>query len=68
MTTDWQRIADHFNATAKCRRRKDGKPKIDYIPGCLSICCEHDKCSCAMNFHGDEPLSESLAKWQELHG
>jgi len=66
--TDWERIASHFNATAKCRRRKDSKPRVEYEPGCLHIGCEHKNCTCQMNFHGDEPLSVTLARWQERHG
>ena len=66
--TDWQRIADHFNATAKCRRFKDGKPQVQHEPGCTFICCQHEKCACSMNCHGDVPLSVFLAKWQESHG
>ena len=68
--TDWYRIADHFNQTAKCRRFKDGKPKVSYEPGCLHIGCEHKNCACRMNFHGDEKptLTEILKWWQESHG
>lgn len=66
--TDFERIANHFNQTAKCRRLKDGKPQVSYEPGCLHIGCEHPKCACSYNGHGDEPLSVTLAKWQELHG
>lgn len=66
--TDWERIINHFNATARCKRRREGKPQVSYEPGCLTISCDHEKCVCAMNFHGDEPLSTSLIKWQERHG
>lgn len=66
--SDWEKIASHFNATAKCRRLKDGKPKVQHDPGVTYICCEHPKCACSMNFHGDEPLSVTLAKWRALHG
>ena len=66
--TDWQRIADHFNATAKCRRLKTAQPKVSHEPGCTFIECQHDKCACRMNDHGDEPLSAFLARWQNKHG
>lgn len=68
--TDWEKIANHFNATAKCRRRKDAKPQISYEPGVLSIGCEHPSCACRMNLHGDEKptLTEILKEWQERHG
>ena len=66
--TDFERIASHFNTTAKCRRRKDSRPRVDHEPGCTFIQCEHKECACVMNSHGDEPLSVTLAKWQERHG
>ena len=66
--TSWETIANHFNATAKCRRKKDGKPQVQHEPGCTFICCEATNCACAMNGHGDEPLTQFLARWQEMHG
>lgn len=66
--TDWERIANHFNSTAKCRRRKDGKPQVHHEPGVTYVCCEARRCACAMNGHGDEPLTLFLARWQRLHG
>jgi hypothetical protein len=66
--TDWQRIANHFNQSARCRRSKDARPQVAHEPGCTFIECQHEKCACRTNAHGDEPLSMTLQKWQEAHG
>jgi hypothetical protein len=41
---------------------------VQHEPGCTFICCQHEKCACSMNCHGDAPLSVFLAKWQAMHG
>jgi hypothetical protein len=68
MISDFERIASHFNATARCRRSKDAKPQVQYEPGCVWIECQHKQCSCRTNGHGDESLTSFLAKWQERNG
>jgi hypothetical protein len=66
--TDWQRIAEAFNAGAKCKRRKDARPRVQHEPGCTFIACDHERCVCAMTDPGDGPLSALLARWQAVHG
>jgi hypothetical protein len=68
MISDFERIAEHFCATAKCKKRKTATLQVHHEPGVTWICCEHEKCACILN-DGDSPqLSETLAKWQRLHG
>lgn len=66
--TDMERIMDHFNQNATCRKRRDAKPQIGYLPGCAFIECEHADCRCRMNDGEGGPLSEFIARWQTLHG
>jgi hypothetical protein len=68
MISDFEKIAAHFNQTAKCRRSKEAQPKVDHTPGCTFIECQLANCACRTNGHGDEPLSSFLAKWQERNG
>jgi len=65
--TDFERIMNHFNAIAKCKRR-DAKPQLGYLPGCAFIECEHEKCACRMNDGEGLKLSEFIAKWNGRHG
>jgi len=44
------------------------EPQVHHDPGVTYVCCQHERCACSMNFHGDEPLSVTLAKWRDLHG
>jgi hypothetical protein len=66
--TDFERIQNHFNDTAKCKRRRDAKPQLGYLPGCAFIECEHEKCACRMNDGEGGPLSEFIAHWNARHG
>jgi hypothetical protein len=66
--TDFERIVNHFNATAKCKRRRDGMPKLGYLPGCAFIECEHENCPCRMNDGDGLTLSAFIAKWNAHHG
>lgn len=68
MKSEWERIADQFNASAKCKRRRQASPRVDHEPGCTFIRCEHADCVCAMNDPGDGTLSAFLARWQQRHG
>lgn len=66
--TDFERIQNHFNALATCKRRRDAKPQLGYLPGCAFIECEHEKCACRMNDGDGGPLSEFIARWNARHG
>jgi len=66
--TDFERIMNHFNLTAKCKRRRDAKPQLGYLPGCAFIECSHEKCACRMNDGEGLKLSEFIAKWNRRHG
>ena len=68
MKTDFERIRDHFNESATCKRRRDAKPKLGYEPGCAFIECEHSQCACRMNDGEGLPTSEFIARWQRRHG
>lgn len=66
--TDTERIMDHFNATAKCRKRREANPKLSYEPGCAYIQCEHADCRCIINDGDGGPLSELIARWERRNG
>lgn len=67
--TDFERIMNHLNATVTgCKRRRDAKPQLGYLPGCAFIECEHEKCPCRMNDGDGLPLSTFIAKWNHNHG
>jgi len=68
MKSDFDRIAAHFCATAKCRKRKDATLQVHREEGVTWICCEHAKCACVLNDGDTCKLSDTLAKWQQLHG
>ena len=68
MTSDHERIAAHFCATARCKKRKVATLAVHHEAGVTWVCCEHADCACVLN-DGDSPhLSETLAKWQRRHG
>lgn len=66
--TDQERIMNHFNQHAQCRKWAQANPKLKYEPGCAYIECEHADCRCRMNEGDGIPLSEFIAKWEARHG
>lgn len=60
MKSSWERIKDHFEATAKCRH--GNKPRVNH-EGCTWV--EIDGCKCESVDGEGIPLSQFLAEWQE---
>jgi hypothetical protein len=67
--TAQETITNVFNDTVPgCKRRRDAKPRLDYLPGCSFIECEHADCRCRMNDGDGGPISAFIARWQTAHG
>lgn len=77
--TEDERNMKHFNENVRgCKRRRESKPQIYYIPGCEFITCDPVNedgessapavCRCSMNNGDGGPTSAFIAKWQERHG
>lgn len=63
--SDWEKIVNHFEATAKCRCKN--KPRVHYDPGCVVI-DTNGNCKCQMHDGEGLPLTQVLAEWQKKFG
>jgi hypothetical protein len=60
--TDWEKIVNHFEATAKCVHGNN--PRVFYEPGCLVVETKGN-CKCE-HWDGEGlPLTQVLAEWQK---
>lgn len=59
--SDWERIVNHFEATARCVHKN--APKVSYEPGCLVVEC--DGCNCAHHDGNGLPLTQVLIEWKK---
>lgn len=65
MTTDYERIKLHFEATATCRHKQKPKLHWDGIPYIECDLC--DACRCKSHDGEGIKLTEFLAGWMEAH-
>ena len=66
--TEEERIMQHFNQHATCKRRRESRPQIHHEPGCTWVCCEANRCACSMVDGGDLTTTGLITKWEGRHG
>lgn len=64
MKSEWERIVDHFEATAKCRC--GNRPRVFYEPG-LTIIDTNGNCLCQHHDGEGFTLTQVLAEWSSRY-